>query len=370
MAITRMELIPFRVRCRKPFRIASDTTDVSEGLLVRLSTERGEVGLGEACPKAHPTGESLSGTVEALERQLFPALQGRDPWALEELHAAMEEATSGHPSARAAMDLALHDLLARRAGVPLHRFLGGTRNRVPTDYSIGLCPPREAAEEALDIVRQGYRAVKLKVGTDPAEDLERIRAVRGAIGPDVILRLDANEGWDFVEARRVLREAEAFDVELCEQPLARWDLEGMARLRRGTRIPLAADESVASVTDAARVLRLGAVDIINLKLMKCGGILPARRICALARAYGVRMMVGGMVGESRVAVTAAAAVAAAWGFEHADLDADLLLSGEPVREGGVEREGPDRVLPERPGLGVEALDESYFTGKPREVVLP
>lgn len=361
MRLFQIEVFRTSLRCHKPFQTASVRSEVCQTLQIRLRTRSGLTGLGEAVPKPRLTGESLEGCEAALRDRLWPAIEGMEAWGVADLHAAMNRVTVGHRAALAALDMAVHDLLARAAGVPLHLFLGGTRRRVPTDFSIGLGTPAEAAAEARRQVEAGFRAIKLKVGGDPDEDAERVRAVRSAIGPDLGLRVDANEGWTFAQALRALKRMEPCDLELIEQPLPRWDLEGMARLRSRVQVPLAADESLQTPCDARRIVESGAADILNLKLMKCGGIHPARQIAALARAGGLGLMVGGMVGESRIAVTAATALAAAWGFEYADLDADLLLRDDPCPGAGLALEGTERVLADRPGLAIEQLAPEFCT---------
>jgi o-succinylbenzoate synthase len=359
--IRSFELLTTRLHCKKPFRIATGVSDVCQGILLRLTTASGLTGLGEAVPIPHLTGETLEGAREALREELMPRLLGLDCWGLQEAHARMDAAVTGHPSARAAVDLALHDLAARACGQPLVRFLGGRSLRVETNYSIGLASPPEAAAEARSIVESGYHIVKLKVGDDPDTDVARVKAVRSAMGPDLKLRIDANEGWTPVQALRALSRMEPFRVELVEQPVARWNWRAMAELRARVGIPIAADEGVHTSRDAARAIEAGAIDIINIKLMKSGGLAPARDIVALARAHGIGLMVGGMVGESALAVTAAASLAAAFGFEYADLDADLLLRDQLCRQPGIGLEGSDRVLSELPGLGGLELDAAFLS---------
>ena len=355
MRLAQIEVFQTQLRCHKPFRTATGMSDLCRTLVVRLRSDDGQVGLGEAVPKPLLTGETLEGCQAALTGLLWPAVQGLEAWALEDLHERFDRVVSGYPAARAALDVAVHDLLSRSAGVPLSRFLGGTRQRVLTDCSIGLCSPAEAAAEGRRLVEAGFRAIKLKVGSDPDEDAERVRAVRAAIGPDLALRIDANEGWTGPQALRALAKMEHCDLEMVEQPLPRWDLEGMARLRSRISIPLAADEAVRTPRDARRLVEMGAADILNLKIMKCGGLYPARQIVALARAGGMQLMVGGMVGESRISVTAATSLAAAFRFEYADLYADLLLGDELCPEAGLGLENSERLLAERPGLGIDQL---------------
>jgi len=349
----QIEVFRTSLQCHKPFQTASVRSESCQTLQVRLRTHNGLTGVGEAVPKPRLTGETLEGCEAALRDLLWPAIEGMDARGVEDLHNAMNRETVGHSSARAALDVAVHDLLARAAGIPLHLFLGGTRRRVMTDFSIGLGSPAEAAAEARRQVEAGFRAIKLKVGLDPDEDAERVRAVRAAIGPDLGLRVDANEGWTFSEALRALKRMEPCDLEMVEQPLVRWDLEGMARLRGRVNVPLVADEALQTPRDALRIVESGAADILNLKLMKCGGIHPARQIVALARAGGLGLMVGGMVDESGISVAAGASLAAAATFDFADLDADLLLRDDLCSGNGPGLEDSRRILADRPGLGVE-----------------
>lgn len=358
MKLKSFELFSSRLACKKPFKIATGSSNVCRALVLRLTSDTGHTGLGEAVPHPLLTGETLEGAAACITRYLMPAVESLDLRAPRDVARALRAVTTC-PAARTAVDLAVHDLLGRACGLPVACLLGGGNRPVRTNYSIGLTSPREAAEEARSLIEQGWRCIKLKVGDDPEVDVARVRAVRGAIGPDMALRIDANEGWSLAEAVRTLRAMEPFQVELAEQPLARWDLAGHASLRSRTTIPIALDESVHSVADARRALELGAADIINVKLMKSGGLVPAVEIATLARAHGVAMMVGGMVGESALSVSAAASLASALRFEFADLDADLLLRDVLSAE-GARLEGDARVPAERPGFGIENLDEQYL----------
>jgi L-alanine-DL-glutamate epimerase-like enolase superfamily enzyme len=347
--ITGWSLHQTKVACKRPFAIATGVQDECSGLLLQLKTQDGAVGWGEGVPLPYLTGETLSGCSAALQEVLLPALIGQNPLGMEALRHRLDRRMVGQPAARCAIDLALHDLGSRRAQLPAWAFLGGDNRPVPTNYSIGLASPQEAAEQARALIEQDFACIKLKIGQDPDLDLERVRAVRGALGPEVPLRVDANEGWTYVQARRFVSRAEAFDLQLLEQPLARWDFEGLARLRQISSTPICADESLRSAVDARRLAALGAVDIFNIKLMKCGGILEARDIIAIARAHGIQLMIGGMVGESRLAVAASTAVASTWRFDYADLDADLLLRTNYSEGGAYHQPVGTRFLPDTPG---------------------
>lgn len=345
-----------QVTCKRPFAIATGVQDQCSGWLLELKCSEGLSGWGEGIPLPYLTGETLSGCQAALTELFLPALMGENPLAMEPIRKKLDRLMVGHPAARCAIDLALHDLASRLSGLPCWALLGGDNRKVQTNYSIGLTSPEDAAEQARSLIEQDFTCIKLKIGQDPDLDLERVRAVRGAIGPEIALRVDANEGWDFVGARRFLTRAEAFDLQLIEQPLPRWDFEGLARLRPLSSIPLCADESLRGPLEALRLAEMRAVDVFNIKLMKCGGILAAKEIIGIARASGIRLMIGGMVGESSVAVAAATAVASTWAFEYADLDADLLLKANFSDGGALHNPVGYRSLSAQTGWPVGVLD--------------
>ena len=359
--ITGWNLYQTRVKCKRPFAIATGIQDECSGLVVELKTEQGVSGWGEGVPLPYLTGETLIGCQAALEQLFLPALIGRDPRGLESLRSVLNRLAVHQPAARCAIDLALIDLCSRLHQVPCWAWLGGSNRPVQTNYSIGLTTPQDAAEQARSLVEQDYACIKLKIGQDPDLDLDRARAVRGAIGPEIPLRVDANEGWTFVQAKRFLQRAESLDLQLIEQPLVRSDFEGLKRLRGLSSTPICADESLRGVAEARRLAEMQAVDVFNIKLMKCGGILEARDIVAIARAHGIDLMIGGMVGESSIAVAAATAVASTWNFEYADLDADLLLSGNFSDGGAEHRPVGYRYLNDRPGWPVGQLNANSTT---------
>ena len=359
--ITGWSLHRTQVVCKQPFAIATGVQDRCSGLLVELKTDQGLSGWGEGVPLPYLTGESLTGCQAALQEVFLPDLIGQNPLAMEVLRQRLDRRMVGQPAARCAIDLALHDLCSRLAQLPCWAYLGGDNQPVATNYSIGLTSPREAAEQARALVEQEFSCIKLKIGSDPDLDLERARAVRGAIGPEIPLRVDANEGWNFVQAKRFLTRADALDLQLIEQPLARWDFEGLRQLRQLSSTPICADESLRGVQEARRLADMEAVDIFNIKLMKCGGILVARDIIAIARAHGIQLMIGGMVGESSIAVAAATAVASTWRFEYADLDADLLLRANFSSGGAHHHPIGQRHLPDGPGWPLGQLSPEHTT---------
>ena len=299
------------------------------------------------------TGASRAGSEACVRDMLGPLLLGRDPDDLVESGRAVRRAVAGNEAAKAAVDVALHDLAARRLGVPLVRLLGGTRLRVPTDVTISAGEPGALAAAARDRAAEGFGVLKVKVGTDAVGDVARVRVIREAVGPGVRIRLDANQGWTAREAVRVIRGIEdaGLDVELVEQPVPGWDLDGLAWVSERVDTPILADEAVFGVRDLVEVIRRRAADLVNVKLAKAGGLGPAATLLGLAEAHGLGTIVGSMM-ESQIGVGAAASLVAAHGTTAvADLDAAWWLAASPVR-GGIRYADAHVVLPDAPGLGV------------------
>ena len=337
-----------------PFVTALRTATTVETLLVEILDEDGRSGFGEAPQVWQVTGASVAGAFACVTQMLAPLLLGRDPDDLVANCQVVSKAVVGNESAKAGLDMALHDLAARRLGVPLVRLLGGTTMRVPTDVTLSAADARSLAAAAADRVSDGFGVLKVKVGTDAATDVARVRAVRAAVGPNVGLRLDANQGWTPRQAVRVISELEGEDVEFVEQPVPAWDLDGLAWVSDRVRTPILADEAVFSARDLVEVIRRRAADMVNVKLAKCGGLGPARTLLSLAQVHGMGTVIGSMM-ESPVGVGAAASLAAAYGTTAvSDLDAAWWLAAAPV-SGGIRYDGAVVELADAPGLGVQRV---------------
>jgi o-succinylbenzoate synthase len=351
------------VRCHRvsvalhtPFVTALRTATRVETLLVQVIDSDGASGWGEAPQVWQVTGESVAGAEACVQGPLRSVLTGRDPADLVPTSVAVGRAVPGNFGAKAAVDVALHDLAAQRLGVPLAALLGGAATRVPTDVTVSAGEPAELAVAAKARASEGFDVLKLKVGTDARTDVERVRAVRDAVGPAVRLRLDANQGWtprEAVSVIAVLAAAEP-DLEFVEQPVAARDLDGLAWVRARSDLPILADESVYGVRDFVELIRRGAADMVNVKLAKCGGLRVARTLLELARECGIGTIVGSMM-ESQVGVGAAASLVAAYGTTAvSDLDAAWWLERSPVR-GGITYDAACVALPASPGLGIAGL---------------
>ena len=339
-----------------PFVTALRRTTTTDTVVVRVTDSDGVTGWGEAPQVWQVTGESLAGAEACVTGPLAAVVAGRDPDDLQALLRDVGAAVAANHGAKAALDVALHDLVARRRGVSLPVLLGGTALRVPTDVTLAAGDADALAATARARAADGFGVLKMKVGTDADTDVARVRAVREAVGPGVRIRLDANQGWTARDAVRVIcgLEDAGLDVELVEQPVPAADLDGLAWVTTRVRTPVLADESVYGVRDLVEVVRRRAADLVNVKLAKCGGLRVAGTLLELARAQGMGSIVGSMM-ESHIGVGAAASLVAAHGTSAvSDLDAAWWAASSPV-VGGLMYDGPVVVLPDAPGLGIDAL---------------
>lgn len=311
-------------------------------------------GWGEAAPEPTITGETMQTVCTILER-FKPHVVGKDALKMEDLLHDLDRTVLGHPSAKAAVDLALHDALARTAKLPLNAWLGQQIMELETTQTVGLENLDETVRQASALRREGVTRMKVKIGGKPRDDVERIRAVRDQLGNEFSLTVDANQGYSVRQAISTLRDLERYDIEYCEQPVHYRDINGLAEVRRQSPIPIMADESVHSPSDALEVARLRAADMINIKLMKSGGIHAAKKIAAIAEAADMPCMVGCMV-ETRIGISAGCHFATSNRIvKFADLDTHVMLKSDPSR-GGIELTGSKMTLNEGYGIAVE-VDE-------------
>jgi muconate cycloisomerase len=360
MKIAGVRVIQADIPVARPHKMSFTTLEAVNFVFVRLETTDGLVGWGEAACLGGPTWseESSESVAATIERYLAPWLAGRDATGIEVLARDMARRVQGNPFARAAVEMALWDLNGRALGVPVHRLLGGrVRDRVPLSWSLAVADPDAEVDEARAKVTCGHRIFKIKTAARPvAEDVERIRRLREALGPDIALRVDANQGWDRPTALKAIRAIEPFHVDFVEQPVARWDVDGLAEIGRRVEVPIMADESCFSPQDALAIARLGGVSILGLKLTKSGGLTGSMAIARIAEAAGMSCYMGCMIetslGTAAYLHLAVSSAPVTWGCE---LFGPLLLRGDVVREPVRYEDGAILAL-DGPGLGVE-VDE-------------
>ncbi|MGC5325866.1 dipeptide epimerase [Brevibacillus sp. SYSU BS000544] len=355
MIIENIEVNRQNIPLKKPFKTALRTVTHAESILVRVTTSSGLVGWGEAAATVVITGDSIDSIEAAILKTMKPQLLGKNLLAYEQVFQILHQSMVGSSSAKAALDMAFYDIIAQHCGVPLYQFLGGYRNNIETDYTVSVNSPKEMGEDALAYVQDGFNVLKIKVGKDNIdEDIKRIKEIRSCVSDQVKIRLDANQGWQVKDAIRSIRKMEdlGLDIELVEQPVKAADLEGLKMVTDAVETPIMADESVFSPMQAFEVLKNRAADLINIKLMKAGGIYKAQIINHMAEECGVECMVGSMI-ESKLGVSAAAHLAASKkNITRFDFDAPLMLIRDSI-QGGVSYEGRFMTLSDKPGLGIE-----------------
>ena len=338
----RIEAQALDLKLTVPFRISRGVQDISPNVIVQL--RHGEyTGYGEASP-AEYYGESAETVLACIA--LFAEHLGDDPFALEDILNTLDYVIGLNPSAKAAVDMALYDIVGKTLGVPLYKLLGLNPARSAyTSFTIGLDTPENMAKKAL--AAHDYPILKIKVGTK--NDLDIIKAIREV--SNATIRVDANTGWTPKEAIKMINALAPYNIEFVEQPVPAHDLDGLRLIRENVPLPIIADESCVTVEDIPRVV--GCVDGINIKLMKCGGIRHALKMIHVARAHNLSIMIGCMI-ESSVAITAAAHLTPL--VDYADLDGNLLINNDPYT--GVTVEQGKLVLPDRPGLGIQERKSS------------
>lgn len=365
LGIKQIEVYHAALHNKEPFKIATETIAEIHNVVVKVITDYGVVGLGESSPSQRVTGENAETVIRTLDK-IAPKLIGMCPLCIERDVELMDSIVKENPAAKAAIDIALHDILGKTARKPLFMLLGGYRTEVMTDLTLSIKSPKEMAKDAQKAVKKGFKAIKVKIGVNPTEDVERIRLIRKAIGNDIQLRIDANQGWTPKQAIEALNKMAKFKIQFAEQPVPAENLKGLIEVRKNSPIPIMADESVHSPKDALRLIQAEAIDYMNIKLMKSGGILKGKKIAEVAEAAGIPCMIGCMA-ESGIGIAAGAHLAAAVkNIQYADLDSDLFLKETLVKEGGTKVKNSMRTFPRQNGLGIQTLNEQLL-GKPKKI---
>lgn len=352
MKITSIKTKKIELELKEPFTTAAITRTSQATVLVKIETDEGITGFGESVPTRHIVGESPE-TITVIIKELEEKLIGINPLNIELIHKIMDRFLVVNSGAKAGIDIALYDIKGKIMGEPLYRVLGGFSNEIETDVTLSIADKKDMVESAIKNVKNGFRILKIKIGLDAKKDIETIKLIREAVGDDIILKADANQGYDVSEAIHVFNELLKYDVKGIEQPVAYWDINNMAEVRKKTAMKIVADESVKDQYDAMKFIKANACDMVNIKLMKSAGIFKAEKINAVCEAAGVHCMVGCMV-ESRVAITAGAHFAASKAnILDSDLDGFILTKELPFVEGGFTAKNGIITLLDKPGLGLD-----------------
>lgn len=338
-------------KLKKPFKTALRETDVIESIIVFIKTDNGWMGVGEAVPTPVITGDTVQSIVAAIQH-LRPKLVGQK--VSTDLLLIIQTGIVNNTSAKAALDMAIYDLLAKEADLPLYQYLnkGASAHMLTTSHTVSLNGIGEMTHDAVMYAEEKFEALKVKLGNDVDLDMARILAIRDVV-PDLKLSIDANQGWSKEDTFRFIDylKHEHIEVDCIEQPMYRKDYLGMSNIAQSSGIPIMADESLFDVYDAALIAKLGGVSWFNIKLMKSGGIYGALQIHQVAQAKGIQCMLGSMM-ESHIALTAAMHLALALNIEKVDFDAPFMLKGKTIL-GGITYDGPKVSLSEGNGLGID-----------------
>ncbi len=357
MKITEIEIYRLSIPM-EPFVIATGTMDYAQNTFIRIYTDANIYGVGECSAFPMIVGETQD-TCLVLARDFAKIWKGRDPLAIEERLAELDLYIAGNKTIKSAFDMALHDLAAKHAGLPLYQFLKGTKREITTDITLGIASPEEMALKAKRLQEEGAVMFKVKLGKEPKTDIARIREIRKAVGFEMPIRVDANQGWSYAGAIEALQGLEPFKIQFCEQPMRTWDDEYLPQLRTETIVPVMADESVYSHHDAERLCKADACDYINIKFSKSGGIQEALKINHIAAEYGITCMIGGML-ESRLALAAKVHFAyAAPNVKFFDLDTCMVGHLEDPVIGGIQYDGYKIHISDHIGIGAD-IDQTFL----------
>jgi len=354
MRITKIESWEHSMRLEEPYTIAYETIESTTNVFVRIETSEGIAGYGCAAPDLEVTGETAESVMKACRDSVEPALKGADPLRIALQLSKLKKPLAAHPSAKAMIDMALYDILGKVAGLPVYKLLGGFRDRIRTSITIGILPVDATVNKAREFTAQGFKAIKIKGGLDAEEDIERVIRVREAVGEKIEIRFDANQEYSVKDALRFIDGTRPVKIELIEQPTPRGHPNELGSVTRKAPIPVMADESIMNLLDVFRLAKRNLVDMVNIKLMKVGGIFEALHINSVAHAANLEVMVGCM-DEAALGIAGGLHFALARpNVLYADLDGHFDLADDPTAGSVILRNG---ILYTRnePGLGCEGI---------------
>ncbi|MFM2439699.1 MAG: hypothetical protein RLZ16_698 [Bacteroidota bacterium] len=365
MKIIATEIYLFKIPMI-PFVIATGTMEFAQNVLIKIKTDEGIEGIGECSAFPMIVGETQLSCYQ-LAKDFAAHWKGKDPLAINERLAELDIIIAGNYTAKSAFDIALYDIAAKAANLPLYAYLGGKPKPIESDLTIGLDSPENMSKQAVDFVARGVNIIKVKLGKDPVQDIERIKQIRTAIGTATKLRIDANQGWSHKDALSVLQGLAPFDIDFCEQPMHKYYDDYLPELCAKSPIQIMADESVFTHHDARKLIAQKACHSINIKFSKSGGIQEAIKIHDIAAANNIPCMMGGML-ESRVALSAKMHFAMAHdNVKFYDMDTCLIGHLEDPVIGGVQFSGMHLSISDAIGIGAD-VDPAYLAKLDRCVV--
>lgn len=362
MIIKNIKLARLSVPLITPFKTAIRSVECIEDVVVIIETHCGAIGYGSAPSTPLITGDTHNSIIAAVTQLIAPKLIGRDIENLTENLAAIEHSIVGNVNAKAAVEIALYDLWGQYFKSPLYKLLGGGRSQLKTDVTISVNQIDKMVSDSLKAIDQGFDVLKIKIGKNINHDIERVKEIYSAVDNKAILRLDVNQGWTAKQTVFAVQqfEKQGIALELIEQPVKANDIAGLKFISERVNTPIMADESAFNCKQVLEIIKQNAADIINIKLMKTGGLSQALQICEIAKVFQVDCMIGCML-EGSIAVAAAAHLASAKSdvITKIDLDGPALGKYDPVK-GGVKFNGSQITLAQSNGLGIKSIDGLQF----------
>ena len=354
MKITNIEAWLIKLKLEEPYTISYDTIDTAINVIIRIETNQNIVGYGCAAPDEYVTGETPDKNLEEIQNTVVPMLKGADPFRSAKLIENLKMKVRTQPSVLAAVDMGLYDILGKFTGLPLWKLLGGFRDRIKTSVTIGILPEAETVQRAIDWIAQGFKCLKLKGGNDVESDIVRVIKTREAVGKNIELRFDANQGFTVEQCQTFFEKTRQVKLEFIEQPTPKGEPDLLGRVTSNVPIPVMADESLLSLRDVFRLARHNLADMVNVKLMKVGGISEALQINSVARSAGLEVMIGCM-DESALSIAAGLHFALARpNVFYADLDGHIGLLNDPFA-GAVKLRNGILFPNDKPGLGSPSI---------------
>lgn len=367
LTITSIEIYKLQLPLKEPFVISLGTQYNADNVLIVINTNEGITGYGECSPYMSINGESGE-TCFVVAQYLAQALKGKNPTQIEDCIIAMNKTIYGNTSIKSAFDMALYDIAAQHANLPLYKFLGGEKNKtIITDMTVGIGSPEKMAADALGFMKDGFPAIKVKLGRTTEQDVVAIKAIREAVGNQLPLRVDANQGWSVDVAIHTLQALAPYNIEHCEEPISRHSFMQLPLVKNESPIKIMADESCCNQYDAANLAQINACNYFNIKLGKSGGIYNALKIVEVANNANIKLQIGSFM-ESCLATTAFVHFAYSHkNIVHFDLDTPLLMAENPI-ENGLQYK-PNGVVEINDSIGIGATISKKYLQKLPSVII-
>ena len=331
MQIKSIEYFRLEMPLTIPYTIAYETVDHATNIILKLTTNTGLTGWGCAAPDAQVTGESPEDVIDNIEKIIIPVLQGQSPYQIAKINHFLKKQLKMASSTLAMVDMALYDIVARKAKLPLYQLLGGYRHSIKTGITIGIIPLEDTLLQAKEFKRKGFSIIKLKGGLNVSDDIEKIIKLREVLGKDFTLRFDANQGYTVKQSLQFIDNTKSAGIEILEQPLNQKKSKKLGKVTNSVETPVMADESIKSLLDAYHLVSNNLINMVNIKLMKVGGVLEAQHINSVAKAAGIEVMAG-CLDECELGISAGLHFALSRpNIEYADLDGHLDLLNDPFK---------------------------------------